>query len=223
MKSLINSSNLIGEIAERRYADGYDDKAFDLLDVQTFWTNALVCFGDVERAVLIALLATTGLDAAERQHVRRQIPLVMWERFEALTGDEIWPVPVDFTTGEDDLESLKASLIEKIDRDAEIQRLVYITNGAGQAMAYQQKYVEAILVLSGDSYEETEIPHIVAEAAVSEISVSAQATIVRDAFLLWCQVSAQIEAKRITAKKAIQDATTVAAAYQGAEIDWTLT
>lgn len=220
MDKLVNSSYLLEVLVERIYSEKIEAKNFDLLDAQAFWSHAIVCFADdVERAFAMAVKVTTLLNAAEQAHLVQQVAREHWARFEALDGTEAWPKAFDFTPDAVDLDSLKATLKERIDREAEATRLLYITNGAGQSMVYRQKMEEAKLVLDGVD-DPHEVPHIAAEAAVNGLSLVQMAQQVIAAYRAWQDVSAYIEGKRMAGKKAVSNATDANEAYMGADIDW---
>ncbi|OOG61996.1 hypothetical protein B0E45_31820 [Sinorhizobium sp. A49] len=121
---------------------------------------------------------------------------------------------------EPDLCALKADAIARIDREAERYRLNFITGGSGQTMAYQQKLAESRAAIAGPPAHESEIAHIVAEAALDGVSVAAKAAEIIATFEQWQIVSAGIEVKRLGAKKAVAAAETAAAVNAAAHVDW---
>ena len=98
-------------------------------------------------------------------------------------------------------EEKHAYYLKVIDQAAEEARLRSITPGAGQAMTYEAKYQEA-LVGSGVLLS--------AEAEVLGLSVQEVVASVLQARQRWQVVNAQIEAKRLKAKKEIREASTAA-------------
>jgi len=119
-----------------------------------------------------------------------------------------------------DLAALRADAIRKIDREAERYRRHFITPGSGQIMAYQQKLVEARAAIADPPAPESEIPHIVAEAAVDGVSIAEKAAEIIATFEQWQAVSAGIEAKRLGAKKAVAEATTAEAINASAIVNY---
>ncbi|WEZ84571.1 hypothetical protein P6U16_08355 [Rhizobium sp. 32-5/1] len=119
-----------------------------------------------------------------------------------------------------DIDKLRAEAAIKVDRGAEAYRLNFITAGAGQVMAYQQKLSEAEAFLADANIDEDTIPHIVAEAAMDGVSLADKATEIVSVFHAWQAVSAGIEAKRLGAKKAIGIATTKSEIDTAAAVNW---
>lgn len=119
-----------------------------------------------------------------------------------------------------DIEAARANAVSKIDRDAEVYRLRFITNGSGQVMAYQQKLSEAKAKLADDGIADTAIPHIVAEAAVDGVTLAAKAEQIVTTFEGWQVISAGIERKRMGAKKAVAAAETAMAITAATAVNW---
>lgn len=119
-----------------------------------------------------------------------------------------------------DLDKLRSGAVAKVDRAAEVYRLNFITAGDGQVMAYQQKLAEAEAYIENTSIDETEIPHIVREAAMDTVSLADKATEIVSVFRAWKAVSAGIEAKRLGAKKVIHAATIKAEIDAAMAINW---
>lgn len=119
-----------------------------------------------------------------------------------------------------DIEVLRADAVAKIDRDAEVYRLKFITNGSGQVMAYQQKLSEAKAKVANASIPNAAIPHIVAEAAIDGVSLTEKAEQIVATFEAWQTISAGIEGKRMAAKKAVAEAETAEAITAAAGVVW---
>ena len=129
-----------------------------------------------------------------------------------------------------DLETERARFLRRVDSDAENVRLKYITDGAGQAMTYQEKADQAKeLVGLGQAAVnamtaqdlQSNYPTVAASVGIEASTAWDVADLVDQKRLFWRQKSYEIEARRLGGKKAIGDATTVAdiqAAYQA--IDW---
>ncbi len=103
------------------------------------------------------------------------------------------------------LPQLKTKLKAKIDVDAENQRLLYITNGAGQAMTYRQKLEEARLVANGESNSAV-VPVLAASVGVEANTLSECATLVLGTYAAWQVIANGIETVRLTGKKDVMAA-----------------
>ncbi|MCM2973792.1 hypothetical protein [Larsenimonas suaedae] len=110
-----------------------------------------------------------------------------------------------------DMDGAQAQYILEVDQLAERHRLLFVTDGSGQALAYQEKYAEAVEYNAG---HDGPFPHLNAEAEARELSVEALVSEVVAMRTAWRSVSAQIEAARARAKKRIRST-------QDTE-DWTL-
>jgi hypothetical protein len=220
METLINSRNLMEVLCERLYETGFENKSYDLTTVQAFWSNALVCFGDVPRAEAIAIRATSQLSSVEKEHIRAQLPVTQWQDYLAREGAEIWPDVLVNAGTEVDIEKARAAAISRIDRDAEALRLNFITPGFGQLMAYQQKLQEAEAFMADTEINPNLIPHIVSEAQALDISLMDAASAVVTIFHQWQGVSSIIEGVRIGAKDKVALATTVEEVELAADVDW---
>lgn len=110
-----------------------------------------------------------------------------------------------------DLTPLREAAKIRIDQDAETFRLRFITPGAGQAMAYQEKYEEAVALILDPAIAEEEAPHIFAEVGITGATAEEVAMIVVGMRIMWRGISADIEHKRLAAKAAIDQAQSPAA------------
>lgn len=119
-----------------------------------------------------------------------------------------------------DLASLKQAAKAEIDAAAERERLKYITDGAGQQMAYQQKYLEAKAYLANPSIDESEIPHLVAEVGITGDDIAEVAGVVVYMRNQWLQLSASIEQKRLAAKMAVDLAMSPAQISAAKVVNW---
>lgn len=117
---------------------------------------------------------------------------------------------------EQDLEAVKALLKGSIDAQAEVERLRYITPGAGQAMTYAQKAEEARLCLAANDPDAEEYPLLAAEIGITANTLLGVAQIVAAANAQWLQIGAAIEAARLATKKAISEAETLEVAQVAA-------
>ena len=113
-----------------------------------------------------------------------------------------------------DFNATKQLAISKIDLDAESFRLNFITTGSGQAMAYQEKLVEAEAYLAegGDTMTEAEqalrFPHMVGEVGITASTAKSVAETITGMRNNWKYVSARIEKSRLTAKELVKQAKT---------------
>jgi len=119
-----------------------------------------------------------------------------------------------------DLATEKATAILEIDASAESVRELFITASAGQAMVYQQKQTEAAAFVANPVIAENQTPHLTAEAAALGTTRAAVATSIMSTAAQWRQVSAQIEARRISAKEAVRSAGSVFAVRDAKALDW---
>lgn len=124
------------------------------------------------------------------------------------------------TGASDALQQLKISLKSNVDQSAETERLKYITPGAGQAMTYQQKADEAGRYLAASAPNASDYPLLSAEVGITAADISGVAQVIAAAFARWQAIGGAIEAVRLAAKKAIDDATTVDAANAAANVTW---
>lgn len=131
-----------------------------------------------------------------------QVPLKPGVDYEWQDGEWVHaPPPVE-------LGELKAGLKAQIDADAEAERLKYITPGAGQAMAYLQKAMEATAYLGETDPDPADYPLLAAEIGITGATLAEVAQAVHDAHQMWRVIGAQIEAARLGGKAAIDAAET---------------
>lgn len=118
--------------------------------------------------------------------------------------------PVEpYSPPEVDLGNLKTSLKAQIDADAETERLKYITPGAGQAMAYLQKAMEATAYLAATDPDPADYPLLAAEVGITGDTIADVATVVNAHYQAWRAIGAAIEQARLGAKAAVDAAETV--------------
>lgn len=113
-----------------------------------------------------------------------------------------WSEPADVPARS--LDQLKMILKASVDAAAENERLKYITAGAGQALTYMQKADEARRYLSEDNPDPANYPLLSAEVGITAPDTRLVAETVSQAFILWQQVGAAIEATRLGTKAAIE-------------------
>ncbi len=114
----------------------------------------------------------------------------------------------------------KTTIKSKIDRQAEVERLKYITPGAGQAGVYLQKAAEAKAALADLAPQASDYPLLAASIGIDGANVSEVATTVQTIASTWTAVAAHIENVRLTAKKAIDDGSDPDTVLSN--IDWSL-
>lgn len=140
------------------------------------------------------------------------------EQLSSATADVVLLYQVEDRTAEElavDLEQAKASALRAIDQAAEAARQLFITPGAGQAMAYQHKLEEAralqaLLAAQGEPGRAA-YPHLAAEIGVTGADLAGVADAVLSRAATWTGASATIEGLRLGAKAAVNAADTVAA------------
>lgn len=98
----------------------------------------------------------------------------------------------------------KLEACQAVDANAEQIRLQFVTPGAGQMLAYQEKVREAEAYLLD---ELASVPHLEAEVGITGESVYHVAQIVLGLRDYWKTVSAAIERTRLQAKASIMAAT----------------
>lgn len=116
------------------------------------------------------------------------------------------------------LTPVRDALLAQIDADAEATRMRFITPGAGQAMTYLRKEAEAKAYLAGDP---APTPFLSAEAPARSMTLADLAAEVASRAAAWQGIGPKIEAARLAAKKAVQEATNISDMHQAAVIDWT--
>ena len=127
-----------------------------------------------------------------------------------------------------DLETLRAEARRRIDAEAEAIRQRHVTPGAGQAMTYLAKESQARACMAEESPDPAAYPLLAATAGIErhpetgEVAEAVQdvAAIVLLILDQWMQAAAAIERARISAKQAVDDATTPAEIEAAADVDW---
>jgi hypothetical protein len=112
----------------------------------------------------------------------------------------------------DVLASCKAGAIARIDREAEVARLAYITDGAGQALVYRRKSDQARACLAAYDTQNPPpagmFPALEAEVGITGADVIEVATTVANLETAWGAVADSIEAIRLGAKRDIENPST---------------
>lgn len=118
-----------------------------------------------------------------------------------------------------DLATVKAETKARIDREAEDARLRYITAGAGQALEYQEAAEEAVRYAAtggAGAY-----PMLQASVDAGEApDLATAAALITGRENAWATIGANIRRLRLTAKRAIDTATTVDEAAAAATVTW---
>jgi hypothetical protein len=107
-----------------------------------------------------------------------------------------------------DLEAVKLASCGRIDNRAEALRQKVLTPGAGQMAAYQEKEIQAADLLKDSTPTEAEYPDIFNEIGITADSAGEVASAILRASEKWRTYGRAIEKTRLTAKKAINLATT---------------
>lgn len=109
-----------------------------------------------------------------------------------------------------DLNTHKDIARDQIDQVAEMVRLKYITGGAGQAMAYQEKGEEAAdYVAANYPADLSGYPWMQAEVNATGKTASQAADDILAQKAAWISIGAQIEQQRLYGKEEVSNATTV--------------
>lgn len=140
-----------------------------------------------------------------------------------------------YTSFAKDPAAYKDSFKRDVDTAAENERLKYITPGSGQAAVYLRKEAESSSCLAtysaGSPPPLGEYPLLDASVGIEVkdpvtgavcVDTYEVAQVVAAIAQIWTMVAAQIEAKRLGAKRAIDAATTMAELRAAATVDWTL-
>ncbi len=120
----------------------------------------------------------------------------------------------------EDLSVLKAKLQADIDRGAGEVRLLFITDAPGQDMIYQEKRREAEALQANPDLPSEQTPHLTAEAAAFGMTRAEKAAEILTQAVAWTTISALIETRRLSAKAAVQAATSAMDARAAAVVDW---
>lgn len=118
-----------------------------------------------------------------------------------------------------DLDAVKAEAKSRIDRQAEVARLQYITDGAGQALEYKEAASEAVRYAAtggAGAY-----PMLQASVDAGEApDLAAAAALITSRENAWATIGANIRRLRLTAKRGIEAATTVEQVQAAATVTW---
>jgi hypothetical protein len=117
-----------------------------------------------------------------------------------------------------DLAEVKTAMSARIDEDAEACRARFITPGAGQAMTYLRKEMEARLWHAEAPV--SSYPFLAAEAEATGKPIAELVAIVVAAADAWAVTGAAIEAARRKAKLALAAAGNLAEIAAAAAVDW---
>ena len=120
-----------------------------------------------------------------------------------------------------DLNLIRAFYHERIDQEAGAFRSRFITDVPGQAQTYVRKEIEARSWVEGDEVSNPDAyPFMIAEAAIRSVPIEQ----VRDEIMAQVNalapIAAMIEAKRIYAKRAVDDAADIPAIASAAVVEW---
>lgn len=118
------------------------------------------------------------------------------------------------------LEALRADSVAKVNREAAAQRAQYLTAGIGMDLVYGKKLEEARAKLANPSIANSKVQHVADEAEINGVTIAEAAQHIVDTEAAWADLSAPIEKKRMTAKKAIGEAETAEAITAAASVNW---
>ena len=114
----------------------------------------------------------------------------------------------------------KAAAIHAINTEAEAIRNRFITPGAGQALTYQRKEIEARAWSEGAAAED--FPFLAAEAASTGMAIGEVAALVVAQADAWIAIGAQIEGLRRGALVAVEAAETPSEITAARAVEWGL-
>lgn len=122
---------------------------------------------------------------------------------------------IQWRSDADLLAGAKQAALDRIDREAEEERLRHVTPGAGQAMEYQETAAEAFAFRGDTDPDPDHYPMLVAEQeALAAVGVDVPLQEIADQVLTeraaWSAMGAAIKATRRTAKLLVGAATTKA-------------
>jgi hypothetical protein len=118
-----------------------------------------------------------------------------------------------------DLTTVKAEASARIDREAELARLKYITSGSGQALEYQEAAEEAaryVATNGAGAYPMLQASVDAGEAA----DLASAAALISTRENAWATVGANIRRLRLTAKRAVDAAASVDEVAAAASVAW---
>ncbi len=118
------------------------------------------------------------------------------------------------------LADLQAKAAKRVNGEAENYRLRFITPGAGQAMTYLEKKLQAEACLADPSPDPAAYPLLAAEIGVRGATVTDVATVVKAQSDAWQTIGALIEGKRQTALVAIAAAGDKTEVDAAGTLDW---
>lgn len=137
---------------------------------------------------------------------------------QAAAGEAVVAVPPGVIGWPDiDLAPLRQHLKVRLDEEAEVFRLRFITAGAGQAVTYMRKEAEARAWLA-DSGAAT--PMLSAEAAAIGVNLSEIVAEVVASADQWVAIGSAIEARRRATKTILNAAGNIAQMVAAAQVDW---
>jgi len=114
------------------------------------------------------------------------------------------------------LDEVKATLLRRLDHAAEQARQRHITTGFGQALTYREKVDQALAVLDlgeaaanalPESDAIAQFPMLAASIGIEAETLHAAATLVVSRYEAFSSLGGAIERVRLTAKRAIREAT----------------
>ncbi len=132
----------------------------------------------------------------------------------------VMDVPIEaLTPGAIDFAPIRQVLAAKVDYEAELTRMKFLTPGTGQALTYSYKADEA---RSWTKDHDVATPFLTAEAAARDMTVADLAAEIMTSIEEWSRVGALIEAKRMAAKTALTIADGFPALAAASTVDWSV-
>lgn len=129
-------------------------------------------------------------------------------------------VLISYTKVDIPLADLKATYKARVNSDAERERLLYLTDGAGQAAEYREAHAQAVAYLADNSHTPVNMLQAGVDAGEAA-NLTAEANLVITRYTQWEAIGASIRTQRLTALIDIEDANNanqVIRAYEA--IEW---
>jgi len=168
------------------------------------------------RVVDAASFSRFWIDPEGRKQVQQIDPA--WPSVDCIWTDRLIAIEGGWRaeSSTEKLAVLKIQLQAAIDRDAERERLRYVTPGATQQAVYVAKEDEARRASAEQSPDPADYPLLAASIGIEGETVSDVAGVVLATAAAWRQIAGAIEAARLGTKAAIAAATTEAGARAAA-------
>jgi len=174
---------------------------------------------DIDRELITACIVDLEIHAADSSLPAPSIPLRVSESIERDLPELLPPdAPLP---DEDELLELKRKRAKAfVDQEAENQRMKYITPGDGQAIVYAKKAQEVQQYRLDQNPDPKNYPLLTASLGIDGDTLEDIASVVESIELQWKKVAADIERKRLLAKRSIQNSASIEDIEKAAMITW---